>query len=95
MTQVETRQIVEVGQQLQDFISMYREDRKTNLETHDTVIALKTEQKTMQKCLDAHGIEIKEIKDAPSKRHDALSISIIAAIVAAVISGLIAFFFSR
>jgi hypothetical protein len=88
MTQTERGSIDALAKRFEDFMGMYmedrREDRKVFMETHDTVITLKSEMRECRKDIDKHDKDIEELKAQPGKKWSAVVGAMIGSVVGAV-----------
>ena len=91
MTQQEVKSMGALTQRFDDFIGMYKEDRKVFMETHDTVIGLKTESENTKRDVARNMEDIEELKGQPGKRWQSAVYAFIGAIAGAIIGALTGF----
>jgi uncharacterized protein YcfJ len=85
MTQQEIRDVSALAQRFDDFIGMYRDDRKMNAETHDAVVALKTDAENTKETVKKNCEDIEELKSQPGKQWSGAKTALIAAIIAGIV----------
>jgi hypothetical protein len=88
MTQKEQSGLGALTQRFDDFIGMYKEDRKVFMETHDTVIGLKTESENTKRDVARNTEDIEELKSQPAKRWHSAVYALIGAAAGAIVGAL-------